>query len=434
VAINKSFTSGGNASDSEILGSSKAITSLRALIRQCADSNAPVLIRGESGVGKELVCRELHNHSPRYSQRLVAINCGAIPAQLLESELFGHKKGAFTGASCDRKGRFELANNGTLFLDEIGDMPLDLQVKFLRVLEERQIEPVGASSAIDIDVRVVAATHRDLTQMIEEGSFREDLYYRLNVIPLKVPRLADRRDDVAELVDFFAAKFAAGRKPVRLSHISRHIMEAYTWPGNVRELSNFVQRLSVLFPGQLIDLAKIPEEFIPGEMLAILDGLSERLGEFEQVSAEPEAVSEELDEADALASIGLSGFDDLATVLESALEGEFEDAFESAKDGAKLGVQENDEESEEQDELQDEDEVGTTNFESIVRLSETMETLPAGGVPTKDLLNRLEANLIRTALAQTKGNVSHAAGLLQLGRTTVIQKMAKYEITAEELA
>ena len=418
MAINKSFTSDGNASDSEILGSSKAITSLRALIRQCADSNAPVLIRGESGVGKELVCRELHNHSPRYSQRLVAINCGAIPAQLLESELFGHKKGAFTGASCDRKGRFELANNGTLFLDEIGDMPLDLQVKFLRVLEERQIEPVGASSAIDIDVRVVAATHRDLTQMIEEGSFREDLYYRLNVIPLKVPRLADRRDDVAELVDFFAAKFAAGRKPVRLSHISRHIMEAYTWPGNVRELSNFVQRLSVLFPGQLIDLAKIPEEFIPGEMLAILDGLSERLGEFEQTAPELDPAGEELDEADALASIGLSGFDDLETVLESALE--------NALDGEA--------EREEQDEFQDEDAVGTTNFESIVRLSETMETLPAGGVPTKDLLNRFEANLIRTALAQTKGNVSHAAGLLQLGRTTVIQKMAKYEITAEELA
>ena len=332
------------------------------------------------------------------------------------ASLFGHKKGAFTGASCDRKGRFELANNGTLFLDEIGDMPLDLQVKFLRVLEERQIEPVGASSAIDIDVRVVAATHRDLTQMIEEGSFREDLYYRLNVIPLKVPRLADRRDDVAELVDFFAAKFAAGRKPVRLSHISRHIMEAYTWPGNVRELSNFVQRLSVLFPGQLIDLAKIPEEFIPGEMLAILDGLSERLGEFEQAAPEPDTASEELDEADALASIGLSGFDDLSTVLESALE----------------SAQDDHAESEEQDEFHDEDTVGTTNFESIVRLSETMETLPAGGVPTKDLLNRLEANLIRTALAQTRGNVSHAAGLLQLGRTTVIQKMAKYEITAEE--
>jgi len=418
VAINKSFTSDGNASDSEILGSSKAITSLRALIRQCADSNAPVLIRGESGVGKELVCRELHNHSPRYSQRLVAINCGAIPAQLLESELFGHKKGAFTGASCDRKGRFELANNGTLFLDEIGDMPLDLQVKFLRVLEERQIEPVGASSAIDIDVRVVAATHRDLTQMIEEGSFREDLYYRLNVIPLKVPRLADRRDDVAELVDFFAAKFAAGRKPVRLSHISRHIMEAYTWPGNVRELSNFVQRLSVLFPGQLIDLAKIPEEFIPGEMLAIINGLSERLGEFEQAAPEPDTASEELDEANALASIGLSGFDDLSNVLASALE----------------SAQDDHAESEEQDEFHDEDAVGTINFESIVRLSETMETLPAGGVPTKDLLNRLEANLIRTALAQTRGNVSHAAGLLQLGRTTVIQKMAKYEITAEEIS
>jgi sigma-54 specific flagellar transcriptional regulator A len=254
--------------------------------------------------------------------------------------------------------------------------------------------------------------------MIEEGSFREDLYYRLNVIPLKVPRLADRRDDVAELVDFFAAKFAAGRKPVRLDHISRHIMEAYTWPGNVRELSNFVQRLSVLFPGQLIDLAKIPEEFIPSEMLAILDGLSERLGKFEQAEPEPDTASEELDEADALASIGLSGFDDLSTVSESALE----------------SAQDDHAESEEQDEFHDEDTVGTTNFESIVRLSETMETLPAGGVPTKDLLNRLEANLIRTALAQTRGNVSHAAGLLQLGRTTVIQKMAKYEITAEELS
>jgi len=291
-------------------------------------------------------------------------------------------------------------------------------VKFLRVLEERQIEPVGANSAIDIDVRVVAATHRDLTQMIAEGSFREDLYYRLNVIPLKVPRLADRRDDVAELVDFFAAKFAAGRKPVRLDHISRHIVQAYTWPGNVRELSNFVQRLSVLFPGQLIDLAKIPEEFIPGEMLAILDGLSERLGEFEQAAPEPDMASEELDEAGALASIGLSGFDDLSTALESALESEQDD---------RAG-------SEEQDDFHDEDSVGTTNFESIVRLSETMETLPAGGVPTKDLLNRLEANLIRTALAQTRGNVSHAAALLQLGRTTVIQKMAKYEITAEELS
>lgn len=401
-------------SDSEILGSSKAITSLRALIRQCADSNAPVLIRGESGVGKELVCRELHNHSPRYSQRLVAINCGAIPTQLLESELFGHKKGAFTGASCDRKGRFELANNGTLFLDEIGDMPLELQVKFLRVLEERQIEPVGSNSAIDIDVRVVAATHRDLTQMIEEGTFREDLYYRLNVIPLKVPRLSDRRDDVAELVDFFAAKFAAGRRPVRLSLMSRHVMEDYTWPGNVRELSNFVQRLSVLFPGQLIDLTKIPEEFIPGEMLAILDGLSERLGEFEPAATESDAARKELDEAEALASIGRSGFDDLASTLE--------------------GIKKGDLEIHELEEFLDEEAEGTTNFESIIRLSEKMEVLPATGLPTKDLLNRLEANLIRTALAQTKGNVSHAAGLLQLGRTTVIQKMAKYEISAEGLA
>lgn len=187
-------------------------------------------------------------------------------------------------------------------------------------------------------------------------------------------------------------------------------MEDYTWPGNVRELSNFVQRLSVLFPGQLIDLTKIPEEFIPGEMLAILDGLSERLGEFEPAAIESDAARKELDEAEALASIGRSGFDDLASTLEGIKKGGLE--------------------SQELEEFLDEDAEGTTNFESIIRLSEKMEALPASGLPTKDLLNRLEANLIRTALAQTKGNVSHAAGLLQLGRTTVIQKMAKYEISA----
>ena len=278
MASNDTFGKRNSASDSEILGSSTVISALRALIKQCADSNAPVLIRGASGVGKELVCRELHNHSPRYSQRLVAINCGAIPGQLLESELFGHRKGSFTGATCDRKGRFELANNGTLFLDEIGDMPLDLQVKFLRVLEERQIEPVGANHSIDVDVRIVAATHRDLTQMIEEGTFREDLYYRLNVIPLTVPSLADRSEDSVELVQHFSEKFSAGRKPIRLNHVSKGILQAYSWPGNVRELSNFVQRLSVLYPSQLIDISKIPREFIPAEMLALFAGLSERVG------------------------------------------------------------------------------------------------------------------------------------------------------------
>lgn len=379
--------------DSEILGSSEAIRALRGLIRQCADSNAPVLIRGESGVGKELVCRELHNHSPRYSQRLVAINCGAIPAQLLESELFGHRKGSFTGATCDRKGRFELANNGTLFLDEIGDMPLDLQVKFLRVLEEKQIEPVGASEPINVDVRVVAATHRDLLQMIKDGTFREDLYYRLNVIPLKVPRLADRRDDVVELVEYFAGKFAAGRPPVRMTHLSQHILAAYTWPGNVRELSNFVQRLSVLFAGQTIDLSSIPEEFMPGEMLALLDGLTESFAEFEpepSVDARAYVQNDEIEAND----MGIdSAFDNLASSLEAEL---------------------------------------SNDFESIIRLSESMHSLPPEGVPTRDILNRLESNLIRTALTQTKGNVSHAAGLLQLGRTTVIQKMAKYDIVADE--
>jgi sigma-54 specific flagellar transcriptional regulator A len=413
--------------DSEILGSSSAIVALRSLIRQCAGSNAPVLIHGESGVGKELVSRELHNHSARYSQRLVAINCGAIPAQLLESELFGHRKGSFTGATCDRKGRFELANNGTLFLDEIGDMPLDLQVKFLRVLEERKIEPVGADRPIDIDVRIVAATHRDLTQMIAEGSFREDLYYRLNVIPLSVPRLADRSSDIGELAVFFAAKFAAGAKPIRLTHRTLHILEAYSWPGNVRELANFIQRLSVLFASSTIDLAHIPREFLPKEMVALLDEVlampesnasaadkgevsseddSEIHEQFDFLSAEfgstartPELVTRLADVDDALSDVA-DALDDPFASLESAL--------------STL-----------------EEQSSANEFESIIRLSENLDTLPQGGVPTRDILNTLEANLIRTALAQTKGNVSHAAGLLQLGRTTVIQKMSKYDIVAD---
>jgi sigma-54 specific flagellar transcriptional regulator A len=431
LASNDTFGKRNSASDSEILGSSTVISALRALIKQCADSNAPVLIRGASGVGKELVCRELHNHSPRYSQRLVAINCGAIPGQLLESELFGHRKGSFTGATCDRKGRFELANNGTLFLDEIGDMPLDLQVKFLRVLEERQIEPVGANHSIDVDVRIVAATHRDLTQMIEEGTFREDLYYRLNVIPLTVPSLADRSEDSVELVQHFSEKFSAGRKPIRLNHVSKGILQAYSWPGNVRELSNFVQRLSVLYPSQLIDISKIPREFIPAEMLALFAGLSERVGGFERDLSSDEMSEHfqadyiaEPDQATARANVRSTRQKVPASrpknkTAQPDLFGNEADALES------LNFFDDDErESQPDDEMQ--------NFESIIRLSETLQELPVGGVPTKNILNTLEANLIRTALAQTGGNVSHAAGLLQLGRTTVIQKMAKYDIKVEE--
>ena len=190
-----------------ILGKSVAIERLRAIVTQCANSNAPVLLRGQSGTGKELVSRALHDGSQRASNPFVAINCGAIPDQLLESELFGHRKGSFTGATCDRKGRFELAQMGTLFLDEIGDMPSQLQVKFLRVLEEKVVEPVGGGAEVRVDVRIIAATHRNLEEMVSEGKFREDLLYRLNVLPINIPALDQRSEDIPGLLAHFSNVF-----------------------------------------------------------------------------------------------------------------------------------------------------------------------------------------------------------------------------------
>jgi sigma-54 specific flagellar transcriptional regulator A len=235
------------------------------------------------------VSKALHQQSHRFAQPFVAINCGAIPAQLLESELFGHKKGAFTGATCDRAGRFELAHNGTLFLDEIGDMPLDLQVKFLRVLEERTVQPVGSEKQIDVDVRVVAATHRDLEEMVVAGKFREDLFYRLNILPITVPPLKDRSTDISLLLAYFCEFYAEKYRPISFSPRSMHLMQSYPWPGNVRELSNFTQRMSVLFPAKKIDLGKIPDEFLPSGLIALsgqLDSLSKQSFKSESVAEE----------------------------------------------------------------------------------------------------------------------------------------------------
>ena len=254
-------------STGNILGSSTELTQLRGLIKQCAASDAPVLLRGESGTGKELVSRALHSQSARVSNPFVAINCGAIPDQLLESELFGHRRGAFTGATCDRKGRFELAHKGTLFLDEIGDMPSQLQVKFLRVLEEKVIQPLGGISEIEVDVRIVAATHRDLEEMVSEGEFREDLLYRLNVLPIRIPPLSERKEDIPELLAHFAESFAVNNQKVNFTRRSLLFLQAYSWPGNVRELSNLVQRFSVLYPGKTIELSKIPEDFLSQELI-----------------------------------------------------------------------------------------------------------------------------------------------------------------------
>jgi len=218
------------------------------------------MILGETGTGKEVVARNIHYFSQRRGKPFVAVNCGAIPADLLESELFGHEKGAFTGALTQRKGRFELAHGGTLFLDEIGDMALEMQVKLLRVLQEQCFDRVGGVASIAADVRIVAATHRDLEAMIEAGSFREDLFYRLNVVPIEMPPLRERREDVPLLIAELNSRLSGRGLSVKgVSDDALRTMLAYNWPGNVRELANLVERCSILAPGSAIELSDLPK-------------------------------------------------------------------------------------------------------------------------------------------------------------------------------
>ncbi|MGJ4942417.1 sigma-54-dependent transcriptional regulator [Bradyrhizobium sp. HKCCYLS1011] len=228
-----------------LIGSSEAMRRVQKQIGLAADADATVLIRGETGTGKELVARALHVHSRRSHAAFVAVNCAAIPQELLESELFGHVKGSFTGAAADRAGAFRDAGDGTLFLDEIGDMPLAMQAKILRALQERVITPVGGKP-VRVGARVVAATHRDLAKLVASGDFREDLYYRLNVVPIELPPLRDRTDDIVPLADHFLSLATAGRSPPRLASSAIEKLRQYSWPGNVRELRNVIERACVL--------------------------------------------------------------------------------------------------------------------------------------------------------------------------------------------
>ncbi|MDH5361080.1 MAG: sigma-54 dependent transcriptional regulator [Gammaproteobacteria bacterium] len=247
----------------EMVGRSPAMQNIRQLMSQVADSEANVLVLGESGTGKEVVARCLHNHSSRADKPFVPVNCGAIPAELLESELFGHEKGAFTGAISSRKGRFELAEGGTLFLDEIGDMSLNMQVKLLRVLQERVFERVGGNKSISADVRIVAATHRNLEQLIQQGLFREDLYYRLNVFPIDMPPLRERSGDIPPLVNELLNRISQEQRgQISLSSQALDVLGQYAWPGNVRELSNVVERLVIMYPEQLIGVEQLPAKLL----------------------------------------------------------------------------------------------------------------------------------------------------------------------------
>ena len=375
-----------------LAGDSSAMRSLRALIRRVASSDSTVLILGESGTGKELVAQSLHRLSTRQSNRFVPVNCGAIPADLLESELFGHTKGAFTGALADRRGRFELANAGTLFLDEIGDMRLDMQVKLLRVLQERVIDRVGDDRSIPINVRVVAATHRQLEESISQGKFRADLFYRLNVVPLYVPALRDRGDDVTILFDHFAKRCAIpGQLPIRASEDLREWMTSYSWPGNCRELLNLVERLTVFWPAQELSLKTIPSSMLPRGASTVVSASS----------PDEQAAILELFQRD----------EDLASAKEAAHA-----AADCVSDVADLAV------------------VDIAVGESSSNWS---AELPAAAAPTlsnatvdlKQMLADFESAWIREAMKVTEGNITHAAELLGLARTTLIERLRKYDLS-----
>ncbi|MGE0525737.1 MAG: sigma-54-dependent transcriptional regulator [Bdellovibrionales bacterium] len=246
-----------------IIGQSEAISQVLDLIERVAQSDSTVLITGESGTGKELIAKALHFNSDRGKEPFIPINCGAIPAELLESELFGHVKGAFTGAIANRTGRFEMADEGTLFLDEIGDMSPNLQVKILRVLQERRFEPVGGTKTINANVRVIAATNVDLEDAVQDGRFREDLFYRLNVIPIRIPPLRERKTDIPLLLHHFIEHFNRTRSR-RLSGVSpaaSELLSEYSWPGNIRELENLVERLSILKGSGMIDVSDLPDRY-----------------------------------------------------------------------------------------------------------------------------------------------------------------------------
>ncbi len=337
-----------------LLGESAQMVSLRALLRRVAATDSTVLVQGESGTGKELVARLLHAWSARAGRPFVAVNCGAIPGELMESELFGHERGAFTGAQSARKGRFELAGRGTLFLDEIAEMSPALQVKLLRVLQERCFERVGGSETLQAGARIVAATHRDLEQLIELGRFREDLYYRLHVVPVRIAPLRERADDVLLLAEHALRGLeAAGLGRVRLGEGVPQALLDYAWPGNVRELNNLMERLVILHAGETVRLRDLPPKMLGSKSLS--QGL---------------APANDADPGDE------DGLHDLMQLVAEPSE----------------------------------------------------PVLPAQGIDLRAYLERIERSLIEQALQASQNVIAHAAARLGLRRTTLVEKIRKYNL------
>ena len=388
-------------------GKSVAIREIGALIRKVAAHDSSVLVLGESGTGKEVVARAIHDSSPRRGSAFVAVNCGAIPAELLESELFGHEKGAFTGAYTSRRGRFEIAEGGTLFLDEIGDMSLPMQVKLLRVLQERVFERVGNHQPIRCNVRIIAATHRNLDDAISNGSFREDLFYRLNVFPIEMPSLRERIGDLEVLiVEFVAENEKAGRPSLRILPRAMEALRAYGWPGNVRELGNLIERLSVLHADRPVDILDLPSKYRAGflsddAMASLLADLAaaEPIDEEELIEEEVEGPLPDLPPVQAVASVAV---DTPVAPVETTMPP-----------------------------LVDVDTVRETGTSGLLG-GGVVPHLPAEGMDLRAYLNDIEYGLIVEALARSGGTVSHAARLLGLRRTTLVEKMRRFGLSGND--
>ena len=381
-------------------GTSAAIRDVVALIRQVAAFDSTALVLGESGTGKEVVARAIHDLSPRRGRPFVAVNCGAIPSDLLESELFGHEKGSFTGAIAARKGRFEIAEGGTLFLDEIGDMSPSMQVKLLRVLQERVFERVGNHAPIRCNVRIIAATHRNLEDSITRGTFREDLFHRINVFPIEMPPLRSRSEDIPLLVrDFIAHNVAEGRGRLQLSQRALAALALHTWSGNVRELGNLIERLSIVCNNRTVEIRDLPPKYRPPvdwtlEVKALdsslcvsaLDDASEAIDVEEQVPLTDEAA---------------------LTVLES-------DAFEPQPlEPSRLAP--------------------TAIEAATLDPFEALTILPQEGLDLRAHLLSIERRLVEQALERANGTVAHAARLLNLRRTTLVEKLRKLGIAAADV-
>lgn len=366
-----------------LIGQTPSIVHVRSLIEQVAPTEASVLILGESGTGKEVVARAIHALSKRSRRPFVPVNCGAIPGELLESELFGHEKGAFTGAISSHEGRFELAEGGTLFLDEIGDMPLQMQVKLLRVLQERKFERVGSNKMLNADVRIIAATHQNLEKMVEEHNFREDLYYRLNVFPIETPPLRKRVDDipllVQELVNRLGREHNIG---IRFTQRAMLTLMQNEWKGNVRELSNLVERMLILHPDEVVDNRDLPPKY-RGEKLAT-DACAERDALLDYFA--PEDTPDEIED----------NFD----------------TFYNTEKGSSLPSL---------PVIEDEEDIAKAFH----------PTLDPKGINLKDMVADIEISMIKQALTQCGGVVAKASEVLGLRRTTLVEKMKKYGISAQ---